>query len=108
MPDIQTRLYKDAACYLKNDPAAKSIEEVIIAYPGFFALSVHRIAHALHNLGLPLVPRLFAEYAHSKVGSDIHPAAKIGDNLFLDHGTAIVIGETTEIEDHEKRYQRAN
>lgn len=105
LPDIQTRLYKDAACYLKNDPAAKSIEEVIIAYPGFFALSVHRIAHALHNLGLPLVPRLFAEYAHSKVGIDIHPAAKIGDNLFLDHGTGIVIGETTEIGDNVKIYQ---
>lgn len=105
LPEIQSQLYKDAACYLKNDPAAKSIEEVIIAYPGFFALSVHRIAHALHNLGVPLIPRLFAEYAHSKVGIDIHPAAIVGNNLFLDHGTGIVIGETTEIGNNVKIYQ---
>ena len=104
-PEIQDLLYEDAKCYVKNDPAAKSLEEVIIAYPGFFALSIHRIAHELHVLGVPLVPRLFSEYAHSKVGIDIHPAAKIGKNLFLDHGTGIVIGETTEIGDNVKIYQ---
>lgn len=103
--DIQDRLYKDAACYLKNDPAAKSIEEVIIAYPGFFALAVYRIAHQLCLLEVPLIPRLFAEYAHAKVGIDIHPAAKIGKNLFMDHGTGIVIGETSVIGDHVKMYQ---
>lgn len=104
-PEIQDLLYEDAKCYVKNDPAAKSLEEVIIAYPGFFALSIHRIAHELHMLGVPLIPRLFSEYAHSKVGIDIHPAAKIGKNLFLDHGTGIVIGETAEIGDNVKIYQ---
>lgn len=103
--EIQNRLYEDAKCYLKNDPAAKSLEEVIITYPGFFALSVHRIAHELHLLGVPLIPRLFGEYAHAKVGIDIHPAARIGKNLFLDHGTGIVIGETSEIGDNVKIYQ---
>lgn len=105
LTDIQSRLYNDAKQYLKNDPAAKSIEEVIIAYPGFYALSIHRLAHALHKLDIPLIPRLFAEYAHAKVGIDIHPAAKIGDNFFMDHGTGIVIGETTEIGTNVKIYQ---
>lgn len=102
---IRQRLREDAECYLQHDPAAKSIEEVIITYPGFFALSVHRIAHELHQLGVPLIPRLFSEYAHSKVGIDIHPGAKIGKNLFMDHGTGIVIGETTKIGDNVKIYQ---
>ncbi len=105
LPVLQQRLYKDAACYLRFDPAAKTLEEVIIAYPGFFALCVHRIAHELHLLGLPLISRLFSEYAHSKVGIDIHPAAKVGKNLFMDHGTGIVIGETAEIGDNVKIYQ---
>ena len=104
-PEIRNRLYADAKCYLKNDPAAKSLEEVILAYPGFFALSVYRIAHRLHQLGVPMIPRLFAEYAHSKVGIDIHPAAEIGDDLFMDHGTGIVIGETTQIGNNVKIYQ---
>lgn len=105
LPHIQRRLAKDANCYLANDPAAKSLEEVILTYPGFFALSVHRIAHKLHELGVRLIPRLFSEYAHSKVGIDIHPGAKIGKNLFLDHGTGIVIGETTVVGDDVKIYQ---
>ncbi len=105
LPSLQQRLYKDAACYLKFDPAAKTLEEVIITYPGFFALCVHRIAHELHLLGLPLISRLFSEYAHSKVGIDIHPAAKVGKNLFMDHGTGIVIGETAEIGNNVKIYQ---
>lgn len=105
LPDIQRRLTKDANCYLANDPAAKSLEEVILTYPGFFALSVHRIAHKLHELQVPLIPRLFSEYAHAKVGIDIHPGAKIGKNLFLDHGTGIVIGETTEVGNNVKIYQ---
>lgn len=78
---------------------------MIIAYPGFFALSIYRMAHELHQLNVPLIPRLFSEYAHSKVGIDIHPGAKIGKNLFLDHGTGIVIGETAEIGDNVKIYQ---
>lgn len=105
LPEMQRRLTKDAHCYLANDPAAKSLEEVILTYPGFFALSVHRIAHKLHELQVPLIPRLFAEYAHSKVGIDIHPGAKIGKNLFLDHGTGIVIGETTVVGNDVKIYQ---
>lgn len=104
-PLLHDRLFKDAECYLKADPAAKSLEEVILTYPGFYALSIHRIAHELHTLGVPLIARLFSEYAHSKVGIDIHPAAKVGKNLFMDHGTGIVIGETTEIGDNVKIYQ---
>ncbi|WP_298649981.1 serine O-acetyltransferase EpsC [uncultured Proteiniphilum sp.] len=102
---LRERLYKDAACYLKADPAAKSLEEVILTYPGFYALCVHRVAHEIHRLGIPLIARLFSEYAHSKVGIDIHPAAKIGKNLFMDHGTGIVIGETAEIGNNVKIYQ---
>lgn len=102
---LRERLYKDAACYLRADPAAKSLEEVILTYPGFYALCVHRVAHELHCLGIPLIARLFSEYAHSKVGIDIHPAAKIGKNLFMDHGTGIVIGETAEIGNNVKIYQ---
>lgn len=105
LPVLRHRLYKDANCYLQNDPAAKSLEEVIITYPGFFALVVHRIAHELHSLNVPLIPRLFSEFAHARVGIDIHPAARIGKNLFMDHGTGIVIGETTDIGDNVKIYQ---
>lgn len=105
LPLLQKRLFKDANCYLQSDPAAKSIEEVILTYPGFYALCVHRVAHEMHRLGVPLIARLFSEYAHSKVGIDIHPAAEIGKNLFLDHGTGIVIGETTVIGDNVKVYQ---
>ncbi|HTN68767.1 MAG TPA: serine O-acetyltransferase EpsC [Dysgonamonadaceae bacterium] len=104
-PNIQHRLAEDAYCYFENDPAAKSIEEVVLTYPGFFALCVHRIAHKLHELKVPLIPRLFSEYAHAKVGIDIHPGAKIGKNLFLDHGTGIVIGETTVVGNDVKIYQ---
>lgn len=102
---LQERLFEDADCYLRFDPAAKSLEEVIITYPGFYALCVHRLAHELHLLDLPLFARLFSEYGHSKVGIDIHPAAKVGKNLFMDHGTGIVIGETAEIGDNVKIYQ---
>lgn len=102
---LLNQLLDDACTYLASDPAAKSLEEVIITYPGFFALCVHRIAHKLHTLQVPLIPRLFSEYAHAKVGIDIHPGATIGKNLFLDHGTGIVIGETTEIGDNVKIYQ---
>ena len=105
LSEIQRRLTKDANCYLANDPAAKSIEEVVLTYPGFFALSIHRIAHLLHELGVPLIPRLFSEYVHAKVGIDIHPGAKIGKNLFLDHATGIVIGETTVVGNDVKIYQ---
>lgn len=104
-PILRERLYKDAGCYVKADPAAKSLEEVILAYPGFYALCVHRLAHELNQLGVPLIARIFSEYAHAKVGIDIHPAAKIGKNLFMDHGTGIVIGETAIIGNNVKIYQ---
>lgn len=105
LPAIQRRLAKDANCYLANDPAAKTIEEVVLTYPGFFALSIHRVSHMFHELGVPLIPRLFSEYVHAKVGIDIHPGAKIGKNLFLDHATGIVIGETTVVGNEVKIYQ---
>ncbi|MDR3273698.1 MAG: serine O-acetyltransferase [Flavobacteriaceae bacterium] len=103
--EIQNRLYKDAETFLNNDPAAESLEEVVLTYPGFFALVTHRIAHEFYKLNVPIIPRLFSEYAHAKVGIDIHPGAQIGDNFFLDHGTGTVIGETCIIGDNVKIYQ---
>lgn len=105
LPDLQSMLYEEAKNYMKNDPAAKTVEEVILTYPGFFAVTVHRLSHELHNLGVPIIPRLFSEYAHAKVGIDIHPGAKIGDMFFIDHGTGIVIGETTVIGNNVSIYQ---
>ncbi|MGM5629701.1 serine acetyltransferase [Apibacter raozihei] len=102
---IQQRLYNDAQTFLAHDPAAESLEEIVLTYPGFFALSVHRIAHEFYKMQVPIIPRLFSEYAHAKVGVDIHPGAKIGDNFFLDHGTGTVIGETTIIGNNVKIYQ---
>lgn len=105
LPEIQKRLYEDAKAFLENDPAAKSLEEIILAYPGFFALSVHRMAHELYQLDVPIIPRLFSEYAHTRTGVDIHPGATIGNRFFLDHGTGIVIGETCIIGNNVKIYQ---
>lgn len=105
LPSLQKLLMAEAENFLNNDPAADSIEEVIIAYPGFFALVVHRLAHTLFKLGVPLIPRLFSEYAHSKVGVDIHPAAEIGELFYIDHGTGIVIGGSTKIGKNVKIYQ---
>jgi serine O-acetyltransferase len=102
---IQGNLYKDAQAFLNNDPAAESLEEVVLTYPGFFALAVHRIAHEFYKLKVPIIPRLFSEYAHAKVGIDIHPGAQIGESFFLDHGTGTVIGETTLIGNNVKIYQ---
>lgn len=105
LPFLQERLYQDAKNYIKNDPASNSIEEIILAYPGFFAMAVHRIAHELHKLNVAIIPRVFSEYAHSKVGIDIHPAAQIGEMCYIDHGTGIVIGETCKIGNNVKIYQ---
>ena len=88
-----------------GDPAAQSYDEVIFSYPGIFAITVYRIAHLLVNLGVPLLPRIMTEYAHSVTGIDIHPAAKIGKSFVIDHGTGVVIGETTEIGDNIRIYQ---
>ncbi|MEN9917594.1 MAG: hypothetical protein RL662_30 [Bacteroidota bacterium] len=105
LPSLQEQLLNEAKYYLQNDPAARSIEEIILTYPGFYALSVHRLSHILFNLGTPIIPRLFSEYAHSAVGIDIHPGANIGDLFYIDHGTGIVIGETAIIGKNVKMYQ---
>ena len=105
LPELQDKLYDEATVYFENDPAAKSIEEVILTYPGFFAQVVYRISHEFYKMNTPIIPRLFSEYAHSKVGIDINPGAKIGRAFYIDHGTGIVIGETTVIGNNVKVYQ---
>jgi len=105
LPTIYDLLIEDAHAILNSDPAAKTIEEVITAYPGFFAIFVYRMAHLLCQQQCTLLSRFFTEYAHSKTGIDIHPAAKIGRSFAIDHGTGLVIGETTVIGDHVKIYQ---
>ena len=105
LPEVHDHSLEDAAAILAGDPAAESLDEVIAAYPGFLAIAVHRLAHAVHSLGVPVVPRLMAELAHSRSGVDIHPAANIGRRLCIDHATGIVICETTVIGDDVKLYQ---
>ena len=102
---LYNMLLEDAEAIFKADPAAKTLEQVLIAYPGFFATAVHRFAHQLHKQDIPLIPRIFSEYAHSKTGIDIHPSATIGNAFAIDHGTGIVIGETTIIGNCVKIYQ---
>jgi serine O-acetyltransferase len=105
IPHVYNALLKDAATILQYDPAAESIEEVLVAYPGFYATAVYRFSNLLWKQGVKLLPRVFAEYAHSKTGIDIHPGASIGAAFFIDHGTGIVIGETTIIGNNVKIYQ---
>lgn len=105
LPEIYRLLNTDIYAIVNGDPAAQSEFEVIRAYPGFYALCFYRIAHALHQLQARLLPRILTEQAHSKTGIDIHPAAEIGEHFFIDHGTGIVIGETTKIGNHVKLYQ---
>jgi serine O-acetyltransferase len=105
IPSIYAVLLLDAEAILQNDPAAQSKEEVVLAYPGFYAIAVYRLAHVLYQSEVPIVPRIIAEHAHSLTGIDIHPGAKIGAHFFIDHGTGIVIGETTVIGDFVKIYQ---
>ncbi len=105
IPSLREKLLLDAKAAFEGDPAARSIEEVILSYPGFEAITVHRIAHFLHQNGVPLVPRIMSEYIHGKTGIDIHPGATIGSSFCIDHGTGIVIGETTEIGNNVKIYQ---
>jgi serine O-acetyltransferase len=105
LPDIRRRLHMDVVAALEGDPAAKSEAEVIVAYPGMAAISAHRIAHFLYKLGVPLVPRIMNEYIHHQTGIDIHPGATIGDYFFIDHGTGVVVGETTLIGANVKIYQ---
>lgn len=103
--NIYNLLLKDAKAIYDGDPAAESIEEVIIAYPGFYAICVYRISHELYKLEVPILPRLFSEYAHKRTGIDIHPGAIIGESFCIDHGTGIVIGETSTIGNNVKIYQ---
>jgi len=105
LPELYRLLNTDIQATFDGDPAAKSEFEVVRAYPGFYAISFYRLAHSLHELGVPLIPRILTEYAHSKTGIDIHPAANIGDYFHIDHGTGVVIGETCLIGSHVKIYQ---
>lgn len=105
LPDIQQMLLKDVQAGFNGDPAAKSKEEIIFSYPGFFAIYVYRLAHVLYLERVPFIPRIMTEYAHGKTGIDINPGASIGEYFFIDHGTGVVIGETTEIGRNVKLYQ---
>ena len=105
LPSIYEKLLKDIRALYEGDPAAKSEEMVLICYPGFYVIAVYRLAHELYRLGVPIVPRMMTEYAHGKTGVDIHAGATIGEYFLIDHGTGIVIGETTVIGDHVKLYQ---
>lgn len=105
IPMIREVLDTDIQAFYEGDPAAYSKDEIILSYPGLFAISVYRMAHELWQLNVPMMPRIMTEYAHSKTGIDIHPGATIGKYFFIDHGTGIVIGETTIIGNHVKIYQ---
>lgn len=105
LPAIYQQLTADAEAIYAGDPAAASVDEVVITYPGFYAILIHRLAHGLHELSVPIIPRLWSEYAHGKTAIDIHPAARIGQSFCIDHGTGIVIGESCVIGNHVKLYQ---
>jgi serine O-acetyltransferase len=105
IPDLRQMLALDVQAAYDGDPAVRTIDEIIFCYPGLEAVTVYRIAHELHQLDVPFIPRIMTEWAHSKTGIDIHPGATIGKYFFIDHGTGVVIGETCEIGDHVKLYQ---
>lgn len=105
LPKLESMLASDIRAAFDGDPAAKNYDEIIFSYPGLLAITVYRIAHALYEFGVPLIPRIMTEHAHSLTGIDIHPAAEIGENFFIDHGTGVVIGETTEIGNRVRLYQ---
>ncbi len=105
LPKIHQRLEYDVVAMFQGDPAAKSKAEVIRTYPGFYAIAAYRLAHELHRLGVEDIPRVITEHAHNKTGIDIHPSAKIGEHFCIDHGTGVVVGETTVIGNHVKIYQ---
>lgn len=105
LPKIKETLIKDVIAIYEGDPAARSPEEVILSYPGFFAISIYRIAHEFYKKKVPYISRIMTEYAHEKTGIDIHAGATVGEYFFIDHGTGIVIGETTTIGNHVKLYQ---
>jgi len=105
LPAIRDMLQEDIQAAYEGDPAARTTMEIVMSYPGLYAITVHRIAHALYLQGLPLIPRVMSEHAHSKTGIDIHPGASIGPGFFIDHGTGVVIGETCRIGRRVKIYQ---
>lgn len=105
LPQVRKTLATDVQAAFDGDPAAGSLDEIIFCYPGLEAITVFRLAHELHALGVPLVPRMLTEWAHSRTGIDLHPGATIGPSFFIDHGTGVVIGETTEIAQNVKIYQ---
>lgn len=105
LPEVLEKLNLDAQAILNCDPASLSIQEIYMAYPGFYAIAIYRLAHELHIQGFPLVPRLMTEYAHRQTGVDINPGAQIGKSFFIDHATGVVIGETAVIHDNVKLYQ---
>ena len=105
LPKIAHMVQLDLEATFDGDPAAGSREEILFSYPGLFAILVYRVAHELYEMKIPILPRMMAEYAHSHTGIDIHPGAQIGDHFFIDHGTGIVVGETTIIGDRVKLYQ---
>ena len=105
LPKIARMVQLDLEATFDGDPAAGSREEILFSYPGLFAILVYRVAHELYEMKIPILPRMMAEYAHSHTGIDIHPGAQIGDHFFIDHGTGIVVGETTIIGDRVKLYQ---
>lgn len=105
IPDIRKVLKQDVQAAYDGDPAATTLEEILVCYPFIEAITTHRIAHELYELDIPLLPRIMSEWAHGRTGIDIHPGARIGRGFFIDHGTGVVIGETTEIGDHVKIYQ---
>lgn len=105
LPQIREKLQTDIQAAFDGDPAARTTEEILLSYPSINALSIHRIAHVLYELEVPVIPRIMAEYAHELTGIDVHPGATIGDYFFIDHGTGVVIGETCTIGSHVKLYQ---
>ena len=105
LPEVRKVLETDVQAAYEGDPAATSRMEVVMSYPGLYAVTVHRLAHVLYDLKVPIIPRIMSEIAHSKTGIDIHPGAEIGERFFIDHGTGVVIGETTVIGRNVKLYQ---
>ena len=105
LPEVKRLVETDVQAAYEGDPAATSPMEVVMAYPGLYAVTIHRLAHELYNLKVPIIPRIMSELAHSKTGIDIHPGAQIGERFFIDHGTGVVVGETTVIGKNVKLYQ---
>ncbi|MEM9657849.1 MAG: serine acetyltransferase, partial [Planctomycetota bacterium] len=105
LPGLRSKLTTDVQAAYNGDPACNSLDEVIFCYPGLVAITVYRLAHLLYELSIPFIPRMMAEWAHSRTGIDIHPGARIDDYFFIDHGTGVVVGETCDIGKHVKLYQ---